>query len=368
MNNVTTYPTVHWASYGISAGIVDQRLGPICRDLGPHLVRAESPADPTRIDREDGPWDLLFVGYETRGQGTLESLVRRICQAHALESIIAVAPSGSPAREIELMRAGAASVIDIDSDSERIAQAIQNAVLQVQARRGQCDREKMRLINQLAISVNHEINNPLTGLMGTAELLLMDSNKIDEKSRRDLKTIVTQCRRIQEVTARLKTLNQLRTVPYGSHDTMIDLVGEIPLASPVPPETPEEQFLPVPTILVIDDNPLMIDLIERLFEGKFKIDAAGCASDALTRVREKGYDLILIDLILPEMNGLELFRAIRKIRPQQKAMLATAYRGDARVEQAIAEGALGCIYKPFQLEELERILSETIKVKTNGAN
>ncbi|MCE5230109.1 response regulator [bacterium] len=362
--NQSAYPTVHWASYGISAGMVDQRLAPICTECGPHLARVEPPGDPAQSNCEDSPWDLLFVGYEARGQGTLESLIRRICQAHALEGVIAVAPSDSPAREIELMRAGASAVIHIDSDPERIEQAIQGAVGALQARRGQCDREKMRLINQLAVSVNHEINNPLTGLMGTAELLLMDSGKFDEKTLKDLKTIVKQCKRIQEVTARLKTLNQLRTVPYGSHDTMLDLVGEIPLASPVPPETPDEQFLPVPSILVVDDNPLMIDLIERLFESRFKIDAAGCASDALARIREKGYDLVLIDLILPEMNGLELFRAIRKIRPHQKAMLATAYRGDARVEQAIAEGALGCIYKPFQMDELEKVLTETIKMKT----
>lgn len=356
--------TVHWTSFGIAAGIVDKRIGPACAACGPHLVRVEAPADPA-LEGEDG-WDLLFVGFETRGQGTLEALVRGICQAHALECVIAVSPSSSPTRKVELMQAGAMAAIVIDSDPEKIEQAIQTAVAVLQARRAQVDREKMRIINQLAVSVNHEINNPLTGLMGTAELLLMDSARLDEKSRRDLKTIVAQGRRIQEVTNRLKTLNQLRTVPYGSHDTMLDLIGEIPLASPLQRETPDEQFLPTPNILVVDDNPLMIDLIERLFENRFKIDAAGCGSDALARVKERAYDLVLIDLILPEMNGLEVFREIRKIRPKQKAMLATAYRGDARVEQAIAEGAIGCIYKPFKIEELEKVLAETIKMRTTG--
>lgn len=364
MNTTMAFSTVHWTSYGIASGIVDKRIGPVCARCGPHLVRVEAPANPAD-DRENG-WDLLFVGFESRGQGTLEALVRNICQTHALECVIAVAPSSSPTRKLELMQAGAAAVVVIDADPEKIEQAIQSSVAMLHARRAQVDREKMRLINQLAVSVNHEINNPLTGLMGTAELMLMDSSRLDEKSQRDLKTIVTQGRRIQEVTNRLKTLNQLRTVPYGSHDTMLDLIGEIPLASPIQPETPDEQFLPTPNILVVDDNPLMIDLIERLFENRFKIDAAGCGSDALARVRERGYDLVLIDLILPEMNGLEVYREIRKIRPRQKAMLATAYRGDARVEQAIAEGAIGCIYKPFQLEELEKVLTETIKMKSAG--
>lgn len=358
------FSTVHWTSFGIAAGTVNKRIEPICAACGPHMVRVDPPADPAGPG-EDG-WDLLFVGFETRGQGTLEALVRRICQAHALEGVIAVAPSSSPTRKVELLQAGASAVVVVDGDPEKFEQAVQGAVALMQARRTQVDREKMRLVNQLAVSVNHEINNPLTGLMGTAELLLMDAARLDEKSRRDLKTIVEQGRRIQEVTNRLKSLNQLRTVPYGAHDTMLDLIGEIPLASPVPRETPDEQFLPTPTILVVDDNPLMIDLIERLFENRFKIDAAGCGSDALARVRERAYDLVLIDLILPEMNGLEIFREIRKIRRKQKAIITTAYRGDARVEQAIAEGAIGCIYKPFQIEELEKVLAQTIKMRTAG--
>jgi DNA-binding NarL/FixJ family response regulator len=72
-------------------------------------------------------------------------------------------------------------------------------------------------------------------------------------------------------------------------------------------------------------------------------------------------DLVLIDLILPEMNGLELYRAIRRLRPEQKALLTTAYHGDARVEQALLEGALGCVYKPFQVEELEKALEDALK-------
>jgi CheY-like chemotaxis protein len=228
------------------------------------------------------------------------------------------------------------------------------------------EQEKLRVINQLAISVNHEINNPLTGLMGTAELMMMDGKPADDKTRRDLQTIIKQCRRIQEVTARLKNINHLKTVPYGSHDEMLDLIGEIP-TQPMEHVTPShEQFLPTPSILVVDDNPLIIDLIARLFEQRFRIDSVSCASDALSKLDRASYDLILIDLILPEMNGLELFRAIRRIKPRQKVLLTTAYQGDARAEQAVAEGALGCVYKPFQLEELESTFNEVLQ-GGNGA-
>jgi CheY-like chemotaxis protein len=234
------------------------------------------------------------------------------------------------------------------------------AISVAQARRQQADAEKLRIISQLAISVNHEINNPLAGLMGTAELMVRDNQALDEKGRRDMQTIITQCKRIQEITTRLKHLNHLRTVPYGQHDRMIDLVGEI--QAPVwQNATPPQQFLETPRILVVDDNPLIVDLIARIFDNRYEIDAAACASDALSKLEQAPADLVLIDLILPEMNGLELFRAIRRLRQDQKALLTTAYHGDARVEQAIHEGALGCVYKPFQLEELEKALDEALK-------
>ncbi len=361
MANPADTTLIRWSALGVSRPLVERRFIPACERAGVPCQYVELPDrldEPGRIEVE---WDLLFVGYEIPGPGTLEAALRRLARTWPLQVLLAVAPAEGPEREVELLRAGALEVITPDSAPERIEQAMERAVAAIQSRRNQIEVIKRRLVNQLAISVNHEINNPLTGLMGTAELLLMESRGLDEHSRRDLQTILTQGRRIQEVTVRLKTIQALRTIPYGSHDVMLDLVGEMPPAQPSRAETPPEQFLPVPSVLVVDDNPLIIDLIERLFEGRFRIAAAACASDALTRLEERPYDLVLIDLILPEMNGLELYRAIRNMRPDQKAILTTAYQGDARVEQAIAEGALGCVYKPFQLEELERALGEALR-------
>jgi CheY-like chemotaxis protein len=312
------------------------------------------------LEQGEGGWDILFLG----GLGSvtpLADLIHRIGRLRPLHCIVTVVPTPNPGEKIDLLRAGACEVLAPEADTDLLFHALDRIQELIRSRRQFWEREMLRLVGQLAVSVNHEINNPLTGLMGTAELMLMDEEKLDDKMRRDLQTIIKQCHRIQDVTARLKNLKQLHTVPYGSHDSMIDLIGELQPAQVPQPAPPADQALPAPRVLVVDDNPLILDLIARLFDQRFAIDAAGCASEAMAKIEQQAYDLVLIDLILPEMNGLELFRAIRRIRPRQKAMLMTAYEGDARVEQALAEGAQGCIYKPFQLEDLEKALLDALK-------
>jgi CheY-like chemotaxis protein len=314
-------------------------------------------------------WDLLFIGEqadELAGTG-LEAAIQWIALAQPFGCIIAVPPSASLGRQLSLMRAGSLEVLSLASNDGQVGQALARAVEALDARRRRIDQDKLLLLNRLSVSVNHEINNPLTGLMGTAELLLLENKNADEKTRRDLKLIIEQCRRIQVVTTRLKTINHLRMIPYGSHDQMLDLFGEKPepQAGLVPAEAADleqgDQFLPVPRLLVVDDNPLIIDLIARLFEQTFRVEGATTVEVALDKIEREPYDLVLIDLILPGMNGLELFRAIRKIKPDQKALLTTAYQGDPRVEQALVEGALGCVYKPFQIEDLEQIFSDVLR-------
>lgn len=355
---------LQWTCFGINEVWIYRHLKPFEDRYTHQLALVDAPLAFNDLTNPDFAWDILVLGFvmpENIPCMTLEAMVRKVCRDRPLSCVIALMPGPSLVRELDLMRAGASAVIHPDADDDTIERALDGAIGTLQARRKQLEQEKLRVVNQLAISVNHEINNPLTGLMGTAELMMLDGKMTDEKALRDLKTIVKQCRRIQEVTTRLKNINHLKTVPYGSHDEMLDLIGEIPTQPMGHLEPAHEQFLPTPSILVVDDNPLIIDLISRLFEQRFAIDSVSCASDALSKLESETYDLILIDLILPEMNGLELFRAIRRNKPSQKVLLTTAYQGDARAEQAVAEGALGCVYKPFQLEELESVFSEVLK-------
>ena len=112
-----------------------------------------------------------------------------------------------------------------------------------------------------------------------------------------------------------------------------------------------------PRILVVDDDPNeMRSLVIGLrLEG---FDAVGAASGAaaLTMLGEKDYSAIIIDLMMPEMNGLQLARTVRKTHAHVTTMLMSAYHLSP-VQLARADtGVVGFIPKPFAFEELVRFI------------
>jgi CheY-like chemotaxis protein len=204
----------------------------------------------------------------------------------------------------------------------------------------------------------------------------MENEDLSEKMKRDLRTVIDQARRIQAITLRLRDLNHLRTIPYDDRASMIDLLGgdesdllnnrqagsDEPAGSAADAKTPTPtEVFGSPRLLIVDDNQLIIDLIHRLLDERYEIDHSTRPSQALGKIRRTRYDLILIDLMLPEMDGLELFRAIKQTRPDQRVILTTGYDSDPRVGQALEEGALNWIQKPFKFEALEQMLNEALK-------
>lgn len=118
----------------------------------------------------------------------------------------------------------------------------------------------------------------------------------------------------------------------------------------------------LPKILVVDDDPNeMRSLVIGLrLEG---FDAIGVANgaDALAALGSASYCAVIIDLMMPEMNGLQLARAVRSAYPAVTTMLMSAYHLSP-VQLARADtGVVGFIPKPFCFEELVRF----IQIKTN---
>lgn len=313
-------------------------------------------------------WDLLTLGPELHDR-RLPTLVERLSVDHPTGLILIVEKENDPELRTDCLKAGALEILPPDPDRIQVELAVGRAATLLHRFGRQIQEEKLHGISQLAVSVNHEINNPLMGLMGTAEMILMENNDLPDKMQRDLRTVIEQARRIQSITLRLRDLNHLRTVPYDDQASMIDLLGPEVEPAPQAPEpassapqtpTPSEVF-GMPRLMVVDDNQLIIDLIHRLLDERYEIDHATRPSQALGKVRKTPYDLVLIDLILPEMDGLELFRAIKQARPDQKVILTTGYDADPRVHLALEEGALNWIQKPFKFEALEAMLQGALK-------
>src|SRR6478609_10166937 len=108
-----------------------------------------------------------------------------------------------------------------------------------------------------------------------------------------------------------------------------------------------------PRILVVDDEPdICGNLTDILSDLGYRVDSATDGRAALELVKKTPYDVALLDLRMPVMNGLTLYREIKKLRAGTVAILVTAYAGGATSEEALGAGAWRVLAKPVDLRKL----------------
>ena len=114
-------------------------------------------------------------------------------------------------------------------------------------------------------------------------------------------------------------------------------------------------------VLVVDDHPeTCITLKNILIKKNYQVGIALNGEEAITMAQEKAYDIIFIDMKLPTINGLETYLAIKESNPGAVAIMITAYRQEMAelVEEALNNSAYACLYKPFDMEEVLRLVNE----------
>lgn len=107
-------------------------------------------------------------------------------------------------------------------------------------------------------------------------------------------------------------------------------------------------------ILVVDDEPEMRETCRKILVRKgYTVSAAGDGQAALEVLRDTSFDLIIVDLRLPDMDGMQLLREVRKMDSQAVTIMITAYGDIDTALQAVQEGAFDYLPKPFSMAQLE---------------
>lgn len=125
---------------------------------------------------------------------------------------------------------------------------------------------------------------------------------------------------------------------------------------------------PMGSILVIDDeiNELKALIIGMRLEGFDVLGVSSC-TEAMEALDRQGFDAALIDLMMPEMNGLQLARAIRQAHPEVRTILMSAYHLSPIQLARAGTGAVGFVPKPFRFEELVGFVRAKIGHRTSSA-
>src|ERR1035437_4145813 len=120
----------------------------------------------------------------------------------------------------------------------------------------------------------------------------------------------------------------------------------------------------MPTILIVEDEAKMRRLLElNLGEDGFTTLSAGDAESGLKLLRENSVDLVVTDLKLPGMNGLEFLQTIKRTNATIPVVVMTAYGTVETAVEAMKAGASDYVLKPFSLEEMKLILRKELEVR-----
>lgn len=204
-------------------------------------------------------------------------------------------------------------------------------------------------LEELARAVRHEVNNPLTGILGNTQLLL-ERKDLPAETYGQLREMEALCLRIRDILHELKSVKD-QTAIYLGKSRMINLTTE-----------PAQQSAR-PRALVVDDEPSIVKLLTTILSSEgYEVSSAGDGQGAINQLESNPYDLVLLDFKLPGMDGRHVFEAVKERRPDlnKKVIFVT---GDTSTEETLKfVSSVGCRFlkKPFTLEELQAIISGSV--------
>jgi DNA-binding NtrC family response regulator len=117
-----------------------------------------------------------------------------------------------------------------------------------------------------------------------------------------------------------------------------------------------------PTCLVVDDDRLILSLVAEFLETSGYIcSTAESAEDALELLARRSFMLMITDLRLGGMNGLELTKRVKKIHPDMPIIVMTGYIDDHSYDEAIEAGAADFLKKPFTMNEVKTRVGRVVR-------
>ena len=120
-------------------------------------------------------------------------------------------------------------------------------------------------------------------------------------------------------------------------------------------------------VLLVDDRIEDRNLFKHILEKKgYKVVDVGSGEECLTQVKERRFQVILLDIRLPGINGVETLKRVKQIRPDVGVIMITAYSEKELVQEAIEQGSFTCLEKPLDMENLLGVVSRCLQVEKGG--
>jgi CheY-like chemotaxis protein len=191
--------------------------------------------------------------------------------------------------------------------------------------------------------------------------LISEDLEIDEEAQLELETEQLE---VDEPQIDIEKVEEEQDEEFDVSNLDVDFAEEVstvPAPEPEKPQPePKEEKTGAKSVLVIDDSIVIRKMVEIALEDEnFKIVTAVSGKDGLALLDEKNPDLIILDLMLPDINGIDLLKTVKASKGIPVIMLS-GKDSPQMVEKARAEGADAFLPKPFKDDELVEKIKELI--------
>ena len=116
------------------------------------------------------------------------------------------------------------------------------------------------------------------------------------------------------------------------------------------------------SVLVVDDEPLVVESCRRILSDEgYQVESSGNGRDGLGRALSRDYDVVLTDLKMPDIDGMDLIRRLKRKRPGQVVIVITGYGSVPSAVEAVRLGVSDYIEKPFSPDEIKGAVEKALE-------
>lgn len=225
-------------------------------------------------------------------------------------------------------------------------------------------KDQLATLGEVAVGLSHEINNPLSVILNQTELLERDVLRLADEGDTSvemerLDAIRREIGRITEIVHRLGEMverEDYQTVDYIGPARMVDLRRRWE-------SKPDERLRGLRILVVDDDLGILRTLSEILEADGCVVDTAEDGAEALEHVANSPFDVVLTDVVMPRMDGLDLFTRLHQSHPDLPVLMMTAftYDKDHIIKRSRMRGLKSVVFKkPVDPERLRGAILDAV--------
>lgn len=113
-------------------------------------------------------------------------------------------------------------------------------------------------------------------------------------------------------------------------------------------------------LLIVDDDPYLLESLRVVFRGLYEVYTAPSAEEAAEKFVQNAFDVMLLDIVLPNISGINFLKMVREMYPDMPVVMISGESSLRSVMQALEYGAVDYVRKPFDIDELRLIVARAL--------